>query len=184
VLERGGDFSDLATTQFSSFTDSNGNPTVVRGDSSPSNFAATLTQRLGYTVSPGEQYWFQGCTTTSQCVFPGAAGPFIPQAAWSPVAVKTLKFIPTPTGASGGTPFHWRILVAQMISRPCGKWVPPDAPVGVGINFSVFTATGDQAACGINGPAAPGNTHWLVVVQPWNQYCSPGETVYPNVALT
>jgi len=45
VLERGGDFSDLATTQFSSFTDSNGNPTVVRGDSSPSNFAATLTQR-------------------------------------------------------------------------------------------------------------------------------------------
>ena len=104
VLERGGDFSDLATTQFSSFTDSNGNPTVVRGDSSPSNFAATLTQRLGYTVSPGEQYWFQGCTTTSQCVFPGAAGPFIPQAAWSPVAVKTLKFIPIPTGTSGGTP--------------------------------------------------------------------------------
>jgi hypothetical protein len=98
LLERGGDFSDLGTTGFSPFTKG------VRGDSSPTNFAATLTQRLGYAVTPGEQYWFAGCTTTSQCVFPGTAGPVIPQSAWSPVAVKTLKFIPTPTGASGGTP--------------------------------------------------------------------------------
>ena len=104
LLERGGDFSDLATTQFQAFADSNGNPTVVRGDNSSTNFAATLTQRLGYTVTPGEPYWFNGCTTNAQCVFPGAAGPFIPQAAWSPVAVNTLKFIPTPTGDSGGTP--------------------------------------------------------------------------------
>lgn len=107
LLERSGDFSDLATTGFQLFTDtgdSSGNPTVVRGDSSPSNMAATLTQRLGYTVSPGEQYWFQGCTTNTQCVFPGANGPMIPQNAWSPVAVATLKFIPTPTGDSNGTP--------------------------------------------------------------------------------
>ena len=104
VLERGGDFSDLATTGFATFTDSDGNPTVVRGDASPTNFAATLSQRLGYAVTPGEPYWLQGCATTSQCVFPGANGPFVPQAAWSPVAVKTLKFIPPPTGDSGGTP--------------------------------------------------------------------------------
>ncbi len=104
TLERGGDFSDLATTGFSQFVDSDGNPSVVRGDNSPTNFAATLTQRLGYTVTPGEQYWFDGCTTNAQCVFPGAAGPFIPQAAWSPVAVKTLKFIPNATGNSDGTP--------------------------------------------------------------------------------
>src|SRR5437660_24824 len=104
VLERGGDFSDLATTGFATFTDSDGKPTVVRGDASPTNFAATLSQRLGYAVTPGEPYWLQGCATTSQCVFPGANGPFVPQAAWSPVAVKTLKFIPTPTGDSGGTP--------------------------------------------------------------------------------
>jgi len=107
VLERGGDFSDLATTGFQLFTDTgdlSGNPTVVRGDASPSNMAATLTQRLGYTVTPGEQYWFQGCTTNTQCVFPGANGPFVPQAAWSPVAVATLKFIPTPNGDANGTP--------------------------------------------------------------------------------
>jgi hypothetical protein len=104
VLERGGDFSDLATTNFQQFVDSDGNPTVVRGDASPTNMAATLTQRLGYTVTPGEPYWFQGCTTNTQCVFPGAAGPFIPQSAWSPVAVATLKFIPTPNGDSNGTP--------------------------------------------------------------------------------
>jgi Carboxypeptidase regulatory-like domain len=104
-LERTGDFSDLGTTGFASFADSNGNPTTVRGDNSPTNFAATLTQRLGYPVTAGEQYWFNGCTTTAACVFPGAAGPLIPQAAWSPVAVKTLKFIPTPTGDTNGAPF-------------------------------------------------------------------------------
>jgi hypothetical protein len=98
LLERTGDFSDLSTTQYAPFTG------TVRGDSSPTNFAATLTQRLGYAVTPGEQYWFSGCTTNTQCVFPGAAGPVIPQAAWSPVAVKTLKFIPTPNGVSNGTP--------------------------------------------------------------------------------
>jgi len=98
LLERTGDFSDLSTTQYAPFTG------TVRGDSSPTNFAATLTQRLGYAVTPGEQYWFSGCTTNTQCVFPGAAGPVIPQAAWSPVAVKTLKFIPTPNGVTNGTP--------------------------------------------------------------------------------
>ena len=98
LLERTGDFSDLATTGYAPFTG------TVRGDSSPTNFAATLTQRLGYAVTPGEEYWFDGCTTNTQCVFPGAAGPVIPQAAWSPVAVKTLKFIPTPNGDSNGTP--------------------------------------------------------------------------------
>ena len=40
----------------------------------------------------------------AHCVFPGAAGPVIPQAAWSPVAVKTMKFIPNPTGDSDGSP--------------------------------------------------------------------------------
>jgi Carboxypeptidase regulatory-like domain/TonB dependent receptor len=104
LLERGGDFSDLATTGFATFTDSDGNPTVVRGDASPTNFAATLSQRLGYAVTPGEPYWFQGCVTTSQCVFPGANGPIIPQIAWSPVAVDTLKFIPKPNVNSGTTP--------------------------------------------------------------------------------
>lgn len=108
LLERSGDFSDLDTTGFQQFVDSDGNPSVVRGDNSAGSFPARLSGRLGYTVASGEPYWFAGCASTNPatgCVFPGAAGPVIPQSAWSPVAVATLKFIPTPTGDSDGQPF-------------------------------------------------------------------------------
>ncbi|MBV8893709.1 MAG: carboxypeptidase regulatory-like domain-containing protein, partial [Acidobacteria bacterium] len=79
-LERTGDFSDLATTGFGAFTG------TVRSGSSPTNFAAVLSHRLGYNVSPNENYWSPGCTTLAQaqagvCVFPGAAGPIIPKSA-------------------------------------------------------------------------------------------------------
>jgi hypothetical protein len=105
VLERGGDFTDLATTQFQPIT---GTVRGTQGDLN--NFPAVLSQRLGYTVNEGENYWAPNCTTLAQaqagvCVFPGANGPFIPQSAWSPVAVKTLMFLPPPTGTAGGTPF-------------------------------------------------------------------------------
>ena len=40
TLERGGDFSDLATTGYGAFTGS------VRGGNSPTNFPAVLSQRL------------------------------------------------------------------------------------------------------------------------------------------
>lgn len=56
-------------------------------------WAALLSQRLGYTVSPGEPYYTAGCTDNVTCVFPNAV---IPQKAWDPVAVNTLKYIPTP----------------------------------------------------------------------------------------
>src|ERR1035437_3780305 len=98
TLERGGDFSDLGTTGFGAINGS------VRSGASPTNFAAVLSDRLGYQVDPDEPYWFSGCTTTdpvSGCVSPGANGPVIPQAAWSPEAVKTLQFVPTPTGDDG-----------------------------------------------------------------------------------
>jgi carboxypeptidase family protein len=101
ALEKTGDFSDLDTTGFSQLTG------TVRGDDGdPNNFPAVLTQRLGYAVVKDEPYWFPGCTSSDSatgCVFPGANGPIIPQAAWSPVAVATLKFLPDPNG--GGTTF-------------------------------------------------------------------------------
>ncbi len=102
VLEKTGDFSDLGTTQFQSFSG-----TVRGNDGDPNNFPAVLGQRLGYTVVKDEPYWFPGCTSNDSstgCVFPGANGPVIPQSAWSPVAVATLKFVPDPNGDSGGTP--------------------------------------------------------------------------------
>lgn len=102
ALEKTGDFSDLATTQFQGFTG-----TVRGNDGDADNFPAVLTQRLGYQVVQDEPYWFPGCNSTDSatgCVFPGVNGPFIPQSAWSPVATATLKFVPDPNGDSDGTP--------------------------------------------------------------------------------
>jgi Carboxypeptidase regulatory-like domain len=103
-LERTGDFSDLGSTGFGAITG------TVRGGTGPTQFPAVLSQRLGYTVKGGENYWVSGCSTLAQaqagmCVFPGVNGPTIPQSAWSPAAVKTLQFLPTPTGTTGGQPF-------------------------------------------------------------------------------
>ena len=64
-------------------------------------WASTLSQTLGYTVTPGEPYYSFGCTDTATCVFPNAA---IPQSAWSPVAVNSLKFVPSANGVVNNTP--------------------------------------------------------------------------------
>jgi carboxypeptidase family protein len=59
-----------------------------------------LSTRLGgQPVTAGEQYSFAGCTSTSQCVFPGG---MIPKSAWSAAAVGILPYIPGPN-TSGGT---------------------------------------------------------------------------------
>ena len=65
------------------------------------SWATTLSQELGYTVTPGEAYYSQGCASSSQCVFPNAV---IPQSAWSPVALNTLKYIPSPNSLVNGGP--------------------------------------------------------------------------------
>jgi len=57
------------------------------------DWPTTLSNRLGYTVTAGEQYSYVGCTNTSQCVFPGGV---IPRSAWSPAAIGILPYIPTP----------------------------------------------------------------------------------------
>ena len=94
--ERTGDFSDTSTTGFPALTG------VVQGDNLPGHFAQVLSQRLGYPVTAGEPYWFSGCTSSTQCVFPNEV---IPQSAWDPVAAATLNFIPTQVGTLAGTPF-------------------------------------------------------------------------------
>jgi Carboxypeptidase regulatory-like domain len=62
-------------------------------------WANTLSQTLGYPVAAGESYYSPGCTDTATCVFPNAS---VPQSAWSPVAVNSLKFLPTSNGVSAG----------------------------------------------------------------------------------
>ncbi len=64
-------------------------------------WANTLSQTLGYPVTQGENYYTPGCTDTGTCVFPNA---LIPQSAWSPVAVNSLKFVPSANGVVNDTP--------------------------------------------------------------------------------
>jgi hypothetical protein len=62
-------------------------PTTVSGP----NLASQLTQKLGYTVTTGEDYYTPAC---APCVFPNAV---IPMTAWSAPAVNLLPYIPVPT---------------------------------------------------------------------------------------
>ncbi len=65
-------------------------------------FASLLTQKLGYTVTQGEPYYFPGCNQANaiagKCVFPNAV---IPMSAWSVPAQRMLQYIPAPNSASG-----------------------------------------------------------------------------------
>ena len=80
--DRGGNLSD--------FVDSNGN-SLLTGSVNGTYFANLLSQELNYPVTSGEAYYAPGCTSAT-CVFPNAT---VPTTAWSPVAVATLKYIPT-----------------------------------------------------------------------------------------
>jgi hypothetical protein len=56
-------------------------------------WAGLLSQRLGYSVTPGEPYYTAGCTTAVQCVLPNAV---VPMNAWSAPAQHLLQYIPAP----------------------------------------------------------------------------------------
>jgi len=83
--------------QASSLTGSVGGPCTVAGQC----LADQLSQKLGYTVSAGEPYYFAGCSSggPNPCVFPGAV---IPQSAWSAPALNLLKYIPACTICTPG----------------------------------------------------------------------------------
>jgi hypothetical protein len=66
-----------------------------------SYWAGLLSQKLGYTVTSGEPYYTNGCTTAT-CVFPGAQIPL--NLVEDPVAVNTLKYIPTPNETLNNLP--------------------------------------------------------------------------------
>jgi hypothetical protein len=69
----------LATQLSNSLTAATGSPVTVR--------PATAT-------TPGEPYYFSGCKSYADCVFPNGV---FPQAAWSAPAQHLLQYIPTPT---------------------------------------------------------------------------------------
>src|SRR5579863_7687304 len=83
AAEHAGDFSDRAN--------------LLTGTVVGTAWAQTLSQELGYPVTPGENYYTSGCTSPGTCVFPNAK---IPLSAFSAPAKNILPFIPTPnTGA-------------------------------------------------------------------------------------
>src|ERR1700723_1301273 len=82
-------------------------PCVVSGP----NIATTLSSKLGYTVQPGEPYYFSGptqqhptggpCTNNDPatgCVFPNAT---VPTTAWIAPGTNLLQYIPAPNNSNG-----------------------------------------------------------------------------------
>lgn len=86
AAERGGNFVDAAAT--------------LTGKVNGTYLAQTLSARLGYPVSVGEAFYFNGCQNSglNPCVFPGAV---IPQSAFATPATKMLTYIPTPNVGGG-----------------------------------------------------------------------------------
>jgi len=74
---------------------------VVGGSGSGQQaWAQVLSDRLGYTVTQGERYYVDGCTSTSQCVFPNGQ---IPASAFDKVSKNLIGFVPLPTDTTKNT---------------------------------------------------------------------------------
>src|SRR5580693_1604514 len=94
----GGDLSSVA----GSLVDAKGNPTTVQSGTGPGNWASVLSNQLGYAVTPGEEYFFPGCTSTAQCVLPNAT---LSPTAFNPISANLLPFILPANGVnSAGLP--------------------------------------------------------------------------------
>ena len=94
LQDRAGNLPDAASAFRA--VDQNGNsvPTTVSG----AYWASELSQKLGYSVTEGEPYYFPGCTNSAQCVLPNAS---IPRTAWAAPAAKLLQYIPAPNNPNG-----------------------------------------------------------------------------------
>jgi hypothetical protein len=88
AADRSGDLSDEASVLAK----------AAKSDTVDGPFwANTLSNELGYTVKDAEPYYTSGCTTTAECVFPGAV---IPQRAFSSVVSHYLPLIPLPNSGA------------------------------------------------------------------------------------
>jgi hypothetical protein len=98
-------------------------------------WANQLSTELGYPVTPGEPYFFAGCTDKLKCVFPNA---MIPAAIISPIAQSLLKFFPAPTQTSStGAAFFSSSAFGQRLSdnKTSGR---VDANTRFGTLFSYY----------------------------------------------
>jgi hypothetical protein len=83
AAERSGDFS--------------GSAGVLNGTVNGSYWASQLSQKLSYPVQVDEAYYIDGCSNSSNCVFPNAV---IPQSVWSAPGKALLQYIPQPNQGS------------------------------------------------------------------------------------
>jgi len=94
LQERAGNLSGLAN----SFTTVGQNGTSVPTTVSGAYWASQLSQRLGYSVTAGEPYYFPGCTSPAQCALPSA---IVPKTAYVAPAANLLQYIPAPNNPNG-----------------------------------------------------------------------------------
>jgi hypothetical protein len=79
-------------------------PPPTTGCNVANSYATVLSNQLGYTVTPGEQYYFPGCTTNTQCVLPNA---MLSPTAFNPISANLLKYILPANGTNGsGVPTY------------------------------------------------------------------------------
>ncbi|MGA8440671.1 MAG: carboxypeptidase regulatory-like domain-containing protein [Candidatus Sulfotelmatobacter sp.] len=111
ALDRGGNLNDLFTQAAAA---ANGPVGSVDGTTWANTLSAELNEPAG-TVFVGEPYYAPGCASTGSnpCVFPVG---IIPTTARSPVAQKTLQYIPQATGTLGGLPFYATSAYNQRLS--------------------------------------------------------------------
>ena len=83
MANRAGDLSDVAAS--------------LTGAVNGQYWADRLTRKLGYGVTPGERYYFPGCSTTADCVLPNAR---VPKNAWAAPAQSLIGSIPQPNQGS------------------------------------------------------------------------------------
>jgi Carboxypeptidase regulatory-like domain/TonB dependent receptor len=98
-----GNLSDLGNSFQTVDTNGNPIPAFVTGTNCPTCWQNVLTQRLGYPVTAGENYYTPGCVSSNlsapvHCVLPNAV---IPKTAWSAPATNLVQYIPAPDNSDG-----------------------------------------------------------------------------------
>src|SRR5437667_133986 len=125
-----------------------------------SSWANMLSQELGYPVSSGEAYYFSGCTSSSQCVFPNA---MIPASAISAPSQAMLQYIPQPNLIGGNCPVGTVCYSSSAFNRTVrdDKLGIPTGPTTSGV--VVLNSS-------LEGVPSIATNEFFLGVYPWTEY--------------
>ena len=85
--------------------------TALAGSVNGPFWAQQLSDKLGYTVTQGEPYYFAGCTA-AQCVFPGAQ---IPASVITTPSTNLLPYVPPVNTVIGGSNYYSPVALPQRL---------------------------------------------------------------------